>query len=172
MTEEKPWEKMPRIDWGLALDHVSTERGPFVYIVVFDWLKQGTTADIRTNIPSVKLKAEGEKDGRKWVFKLEKLKPEQDLLDRLALAGGHLTVNVIENYKVVNKIYPKLPQTVTDGLIYCRNPNCTTVLDHHAAENPKFLLSQIKPVLYECDYCGRQVDQKAIDELILTRYKI
>ena len=163
---EKPWEKMPRIENGTVIDHIPTDRGPFVYLVILPWLKDGITANIRTNIPSQKLGEEGSY-GEKWVFKLEEIIDDEKFNNRMAIIGGsEVTINQIKNYEVVRKYHPELPEIVKDDILRCKNPNCITSNDYHAGQRQEFHLVSAEPLVYQCKYCGTNITQKDIDELL------
>jgi len=166
---EKPWEKMPKIEGGVVIDHVPINRGPLVYLVLLPWLKEGVTANIRTNIPSKKI-GNGENYGKKWVFKIEKLIDDEKFIENLALVGGkELTLNYIENYEVVKKYHPELPKVVKEGILRCNNPYCVTTQDHHAGQRSEFILENEDPLIYKCKFCGEEIDQEKIDELVLEK---
>jgi len=166
---EKSWEKMPKVEKGVVIDHVSINRGPLVYLVLLPWLKKGVTANIRTNIPSKKL-GNGENYGKKWVFKIEELIDDERFIENLALVGGkELTLNYIKNYEVVKKYHPKLPKVVKKGILECNNPYCVTKQDSHAGQRPEFILVKENPPIYKCKFCEEEIDQETIDKLVLEK---
>ncbi len=163
--KEKPWEKMPRIEKGTVIDHVPVDRGPLVYLIVLPYLQKGITANIRTNIPSLKFGTDN-KYGKKWVFKIERDIIDETLENKIALTGEReITINRILNYEVVKKYHPEPPKEL-NSILRCTNPNCVTSQDYHASQRQKFKLISEKPIVYECEYCGAPLYQKDIDELL------
>ncbi len=163
--KEKPWEKMPMIENGVVIDHVPTDRGPLVYLIVLPYITNGITANIRTNIPSQKL-GDGKEYGKKWVFKIEDDIIDTTLENKIALTGEkEITINRIVNYEVVEKYHPELPEELS-SILQCTNPNCVTSHDYHAGQRQRFKLVSEEPVVYECEYCGNQLYQEDIDKLL------
>ncbi|MDR0377467.1 MAG: aspartate carbamoyltransferase regulatory subunit, partial [Spirochaetaceae bacterium] len=70
--------------------------------------------------------------------------------DILSLIDPHITVNVIEDEEVAEKIKLKLPKRVENVLI-CKNPRCITSTEAYIPhifhlENPELRT-------YRCEYC-------------------
>ena len=160
MNEE--YEMMPRIQDGVVIDHVPSERGVYVYLVLFPYIKKGVTVNIKSNIPSDRMK-------NKWVFKIEDLIEDEKFFGVLAIAGGEgITINEIKDYKVVEKFHPQYPKTI-ERLLKCPNSRCVTNNDRHARH--LFELVEKEPLTYMCHYCGTQIDRKEIDMQIGNAFK-
>lgn len=68
----------------------------------------------------------------------------------LALVDKGLTINIIENEKIKEKINLTLPSKVTD-YIRCKNPRCITTVEREVKN--KFLLVDKEHGIYKCAYC-------------------
>ena len=60
-----------------------------------------------------------------------------------------MTVNIIENEKIKEKLSMILPEKV-EGFIKCKNPRCITC--HENVQN-KFILVNREKGIYRCNYC-------------------
>lgn len=129
------------INCGIVIDHITAGKG----LKIFEKLKLGE-ADfpvvLLMNVSSNKL-------GRKDIIKIEN---EIDVdLTMLGLIDPNITVNIIENDKIVNKMNIKIPQEV-QGMFKCKNPRCVSNFDEYVS--PKFSLAHSNgKILYKCDYC-------------------
>lgn len=63
--------------------------------------------------------------GRKDLIKIENIHFNDEQAALLALFAPEVTVNVIENFRVVKKFHPTLPETVR-GIFSCPNDNCAS----------------------------------------------
>jgi aspartate carbamoyltransferase regulatory subunit len=68
----------------------------------------------------------------------------------LGLIDPNITINVIENERITEKIRLKLPERV-EGVLKCRNPRCVTSTETYMPH--VFHLVNEKAVLYRCEYC-------------------
>lgn len=152
-------EQIPEIKKGIVIDHVPPERGYYIYKILSQYIRDGATIKLTSNIPSNKI-------GKKWVFKIEELIDDERFYDILALAGGKdITINIIDNGGVAKKFHPQYPETI-EGLLKCPNSQCVTNNDYHAGQRQEFHLVSAEPLLYQCKYCGTMMTQKNIDELL------
>jgi aspartate carbamoyltransferase regulatory subunit len=129
-----------RIRNGLVIDHIKAGQG----IHIFNWLrldKAGVPVAFIVNAPS---KGMGKKD----MLKID----ETIAIDYavLGLIDPDITVNVIENEILTEKIHMKLPDRVENVLI-CRNPRCVTQMEKAAPQ--VFLLTDREQGVYRCEYC-------------------
>ncbi len=133
--------KVNSIDCGIVIDHITAGNG----IKIFEKLKLGEVnfpVVLLINVPSSKL-------GRKDIIKIEN-KIDVDLT-MLGLIDPGLTVNIIENGAIVNKMSTHIPNDV-QGLFKCKNPRCISNFDEYAT--PKFKLAHSNgKIHYRCSYC-------------------
>lgn len=125
---------------GLVIDHIKAGLG----IRIFDWLgldKAGLPVAFIINAPS---RAMGKKD----MLKID----ETISIDYavLGLIDHNITVNVIENEAITEKIHMTLPERVENVLV-CRNPRCVTQVEKTAPQ--VFVLADRGKGLYRCEYC-------------------
>lgn len=70
--------------------------------------------------------------------------------DVLGYMDPHITVNVIRDGEIVEKIHPELPETIT-GIIKCKNPRCITSIEQDLPH--VFKLTDRENGVYRCIYC-------------------
>ena len=88
------------------------------------------------------------KMGRKDIIKIEG--PIQIDLNVLGILDHNITINIIENDKIVRKHTLELPDEVTN-IIRCKNPRCITSIEQELPH--KFKLTDRKNRIYRCIYC-------------------
>ena len=92
--------------------------------------------------------AKSNKMGRKNIIKIEG--PIQIDLNVLGILDHNITINIIENDKIVRKHTLELPDEVTN-IIRCKNPRCITSIEQELPH--KFKLTDRKNRIYRCIYC-------------------
>ncbi|MEM3194314.1 MAG: aspartate carbamoyltransferase regulatory subunit, partial [Candidatus Bathyarchaeia archaeon] len=78
------------------------------------------------------------------------LNPEE--VDKIALIAPHATINIIRNYRVVEKQRVKLP-SIIQGIIKCTNPPCISNSESEPVK-PIFYVESEEPLRLRCHYCG------------------
>lgn len=129
------------INCGIVIDHITAGNGK----KIFEKLKLGEVnfpVVLLINVPSSKL-------GKKDIIKIEN-KIDVDLT-MLGLIDPNITVNIIENNKIVNKMNVSIPEEVK-GLFKCKNPRCVSNFDEYVTPKFKLVHSNGK-INYRCSYC-------------------
>ena len=125
---------------GIVIDHIKAGQG----IRIFNWLgleKVPYTVAFVTN-------ANSKRSGKKDIIKIDNTITFN--MDVLGLIDSNITVNIIENEKVSNKIKLKLPQKVENVLI-CKNPRCISSTEKYLTH--VFYLENAEHRTYRCKYC-------------------
>src|SRR5690625_4599529 len=128
------------INQGIVIDHIKAGWG----LKIFEYLNLDE-ADFSV---ALIMNAVSKRHGRKDIIKIAN---EIDIdLTMLGFIDPNITVNIIENEKITEKINLSLPEKVK-GIIKCKNPRCITRdeknIDH------KFVLIDKDNGIYKCDYC-------------------
>jgi aspartate carbamoyltransferase regulatory subunit len=93
--------------------------------------------------------ARSNKMGKKDIIKVEC--PIDALnLDILGFIDHHITVNVIKDDQIVEKMPLHLPKEV-HNVISCKNPRCITSVEQELEQI--FILTDSKNKVYRCKYC-------------------
>ena len=77
-------------------------------------------------------------------------------VNRIALVAPHASINIVQNYAVVEKLEVKLPNII-EGIIECVNPCCISNSDEPV--NSKFYVTAEEPLMLKCHYCGVTLEQ-------------
>ena len=107
-----------RIKDGTVIDHIDGGKGLQVLEALDIDGKRGDVITIALNVPSGKLK-------KKDIIKVENKFLEEDDTSKLAVISPSSTVNIIKNYKLVEKRRVSLPNEI-DRIFRCSNPDCIT----------------------------------------------
>lgn len=128
------------ISKGIVIDHIKPGHG----FLIFEHLKLDTAKFTVALI----MNATSKRDGRKDIIKIEN-KIDLDLA-MLGFIDPNITVNIIENEVITEKICLKLPEMVED-IIKCKNPRCVSTEERGLVH--KFVLIDKSKGIYKCDYC-------------------
>ena len=126
---------------GTVIDHIPAKE---VLRVVGILAQFEDFVAIGINFPSQTL-------GRKGVVKISNRFLSEREVNTIALVAPGATVNIIRDFKVVEKHKVHMPDQI-DRLIVCNNPKCITNVDAVAT---KFHVERKDPLLVTCRYCER-----------------
>ncbi|MDR2796138.1 MAG: aspartate carbamoyltransferase regulatory subunit [Spirochaetaceae bacterium] len=129
-----------KIKNGIVIDHIKAGQG----VRVFDWLSLGKsphTIAFVVNAPSPRM-------GRKDIIKIyDTININYDIL---GLIDPDITVSIIENEIVTQKIMLRLPRRV-ENVLFCKNPRCITSTEKYIPHI--FRLTDSATGIYRCEYC-------------------
>jgi aspartate carbamoyltransferase regulatory subunit len=129
-----------KINNGIVIDHIRAGQG----IRIFNWLgldKASYTVAFVVNATSRIM-------GRKDIIKIDNTITIN--FNLLGLIDPNITVNVIENQEITEKIKLQLPERVENVLI-CKNPRCITSTEKYISH--VFHLENPELRTYRCEYC-------------------
>jgi aspartate carbamoyltransferase regulatory subunit len=125
---------------GIVIDHIRAGQG----IRIFNWLGLG-----KAPYPvAFVINANSKRMGRKDIIKIDNTIAIN--FNVLGLIDPSITVNIIENEKIAEKIKLQLPERVEDVLI-CKNPRCITSTEKYISH--VFHLENPEQRTYRCEYC-------------------
>ena len=127
--------------------------------VVIDHIKSGKSMDIYRYLHLDELdcqvaiikNARSEHMGRKDIIKIDT--PMEVDLDVLGYIDPDITVNIIQDGKLVEKKHLALPEKLVN-VIHCKNPRCITVAEPQL--DAIFLLNDPEKHTYSCAYCDTE----------------
>ena len=141
-----------RIKEGTVIDHIDEGKG----IQVLDALridgKDGSLITIALNVPSGKSK-------KKDIIKVENKFLKDDDTNKIAIIASKATINIIKNYKLIEKRRVALPNEI-DKIFRCTNPDCIT----NSTEHIESIMDVIdkEGMVLKCRYCARILDVSKI----------
>jgi aspartate carbamoyltransferase regulatory subunit len=124
---------------GIVIDHIRAGQG----IRIFNWLGLGRAP---YNVAFV-VNAFSRRMERKDIIKIDNT--IEINFNVLGLIDPNITVNIIENSMITEKIKLQLPERVS-GVLVCKNPRCVTSTEK---VSHIFLLDDKKRKTYRCEYC-------------------
>ena len=128
------------VNTGVVLDHIEEGKGWAIYNLLGLDKVDCTVAIIQ--------RVESTKYGRKDIIKVDgDVKLD---LDILGFFDKKMTVNIVKDGALVDKVKLKLPETLT-GVIKCKNPRCITSIEQEIVH--KFKLADPEKGTYRCVYC-------------------
>jgi aspartate carbamoyltransferase regulatory subunit len=155
MTDSKhpPGElKVSAIRNGTVIDHIPSA-ATFKVAQMLQVQNEKHMVTVGTNLPSSRL-------GRKGIIKIENRALTPDEVDKIALLAPEATINIISDYRVVDKFRVKLPQSI-ERVVRCFNPRCIT---NQQQVGTRFTVIETSPPALRCTYCERVVRG---DEIIM-----
>ena len=136
---------------GTVLDHIPAEN---VYRALDLLNLKGIENQITIGINLI-----SKAQGRKGIIKIEDRFFEDEELGKLALIAPHATVNIIRDFKVVEKKELELPKEVI-GIAKCRNPKCVT--NHQPIKTRFTTTKKGDEISLLCHFCEKSTSIKKV----------
>ena len=141
---------------GIVIDHIPSEK-VFAIVEILKLKEYSERITVATNMPSSSL-------GRKGIIKIEEKILEEKELNNISLLAPNVTINIIDNYEVVEKSkLEKLDKVI--GLMKCDNPKC--ISNHENIETKFIRIKENSENLdennleekskYKCFYCEKVI---------------
>jgi aspartate carbamoyltransferase regulatory subunit len=142
-----------RIRVGTVIDHIESGKAMLVLKALNITGKEGNVITVALNVPS-------SKHGKKDIIKVENRFLQTDETNKLALIAPHATINIIKDYKLVEKRKIQLPESIV-GIFKCPNLKCIS----NGEEDVKATIDIVdsEKIILKCRYCGRTI---STDELV------
>ncbi|MFX0195673.1 MAG: aspartate carbamoyltransferase regulatory subunit [Candidatus Hodarchaeota archaeon] len=148
--------RVRKIRNGTVIDHISAGSALDVLSILGVTGKEGYTISIVLNVPSTML-------GKKDIVKIEDRTLDSREVDMIAIVSPEATINIVKNYRVVDKKPVVLPATIKRH-IRCINPNCIS----NGSEPIVSVLDVVKktPLQLRCRYCNQMIEKRQILNLL------
>lgn len=141
-----------KIKDGTVIDHITGGHALDVVKIL------GITG--RTNgIVLIAMHVASKQLGAKDIVKVEGRELEPEEVDKIALLAPHASINIIRNYKLIDKKRVKLPAVIC-GTIKCGNPAC--ISNSNEPVQPKFYVKSEEPLILRCHYCGHMMEKQDV----------
>jgi aspartate carbamoyltransferase regulatory subunit len=148
--------KVKPIKNGTVIDHIAGGQAFNVLKILGIYGTTDATVSVIMNVESAK-------QGKKDIVKVEDRELKEEEVNRIALIAPDATINIIRDYKVVEKHIVDLPDQVI-GVIRCQNPSCISNTSEPIMS--KMLITVKNPVVLRCVYCEQPITEKIADYLI------
>jgi aspartate carbamoyltransferase regulatory subunit len=136
---------------GTVIDHIPANN-LFKVINILNLDKVETQMTFGSNFESQKL-------GLKAIIKLSDVFFENEDINKIALVAPEAKLNIIKDYKVVEKKIVEVPDNIK-GIAKCVNPKCIT---NHEDITTKFTVLSKKKVAIKCHYCEKITDSEHME---------
>ncbi len=150
--------RVSKIRNGTVIDHITSGHALDVLRILGITGRAGGVVTIAMNVPSKKL-------GVKDIVKVEGRELDSSEVSKIALLAPHATINIIRDYKVVEKYRVKLPKVIR-GIVKCANPAC--ISNSREPIQPTFYVESEEPLLLRCHYCGYIMERSDVLKQFLT----
>ena len=136
---------------GTVLDHIPAEN-------VYKALDILNLKGIENQI-TIGINLTSKVHGKKGIIKIADKFFEDDELNKLALIAPKATVNVIKDFKVVEKKTLVMPKEVI-GIAKCRNPKCVT--NHQPIKTRFATVEKNNEIQLLCHFCEKISSTKSV----------
>lgn len=140
------------IENGTVIDHIQAENlYKIISIIGIENLE--TEVFIGNNLDSKKY-------GKKAIIKIADKFPSMDDVNKIALIDPNAVINIIKNYKVVDKQQVVLPEIIKK-FVKCINPKCIT--NHDDVQTEFKVIKKDGKIGLKCYYCEKITGQNNIE---------
>ncbi len=146
-----------KIRSGTVIDHIPAGKALHVLRILGITGSEGYRTAVLMNVESRKL-------GRKDIVKIEHKKLGEDETNLVALIAPTATINIVEDYEIVEKRRVRIPERIK-RLLTCPNPTCITRSSREDVVTSFKLVSR-DPVVLQCEYCGTMVRGEELENLL------
>jgi aspartate carbamoyltransferase regulatory subunit len=144
--------RVSKIKNGTVIDHITGGHALDVIKILGITGHVNWVVTVAINVPSKKL-------GTKDMVKIEGRELKSEEVDKIALLAPHATINIIRNYKVVEKQRVKLPN-ILRGIVKCSNPAC--ISNSKEPVQPTFYVESEEPLRLRCHYCSYVMEKQDV----------
>lgn len=142
---------------GTVIDHIPSEK-LFQVVSILRLKTCDNQLTIGNNFESNKMKSKG-------IIKISDRFLAEEETNKIALIAPTAKINIIKEYKVIEKRLLQLPDEVIE-IVSCNNPNCIT--NHQPVTTRFFVLKEDHTYRLKCRYCEREAKH---DEVKLIKSK-
>ena len=145
MAEKQPRTHMnvSTIRHGTVIDHIESE-ATFKVADILQVQHEPHMVLVGMNLESKHL-------GKKGIIKIENRVLTPDEVNKIALIAPRATLNIISDFKVVEKFKVELPEQIR-RVVKCFNPRCIT---NQQEIETRFEVVEERPPALRCHYCER-----------------
>jgi len=154
LEEENEKMKIKNIERGMVMDHLPAGSALKILSTLGVDATFPGTLSVLMNVPSSRY-------GLKDLVKIEGREFTRKELEKTALIAPYASINLIRDYKVVDKYRLSIPDEIT-GVISCPNTRCITNFEGTS----KFAVESKQPLKIRCVYCETEYREKDIAETV------
>jgi len=144
--------RVSKIKDGTVIDHITAGHALDVLKILRVTEHVHGVVTVGMNVPSKTL-------GLKDMVKIEGRELKSEEVDKIALLAPHASINIIRNYKVVDKQLVQLPNKIRET-VKCANPAC--ISNSKEPVKSTFYVDNKEPLRLRCHYCGYIMEKQDI----------
>lgn len=146
--------RVAKIKDGTVIDHITA--GYALEVLKILGIKSRVSS-----IVSVALNVSSKIMGMKDMVKIEGRELKSEEVDKIALLAPRASINIIRNYRVVDKQLVKLPKVIKE-IVKCINPAC--ISNGNEPVKSTFNVDFQGALRLKCHYCGYIIEKEDIAE--------
>ena len=146
--------RVSKIKDGTVIDHINAGYALEVLKIL------GIKSHLNS-IVSVTLNVSSKTMELKDMVKIEGRELKTEEVNKIALLAPRATINIIRNYKVVDKQLVKLPKIIKE-IVKCTNPAC--ISNSNEPVKSTFYVDFHAALRLKCHYCGYIIEKEEIGE--------
>ena len=131
---------------GYVIDHIKAGKS----LEIYKYLNLG---DLDTQVAIIK-NAKSKKTGKKDIIKIDENTSIN--LDILGYLDPNITINKIQEGKIIEKFHPSLPEKLVN-IVKCKNPRCITSIEQVLPNICE--LTDRENGIYRCKYCEERIER-------------
>ena len=147
--------KIKAIENGTVIDHITANKSLHILKILGLPDNETKNVTIAMNVSSAEI-------GRKDILKIENRELDVTELNQVALIAPQATINIIRDFKPVNKYKLYLPDKIT-GILECTNSKCITNFENEPI-TPIFNVIETYPPVVRCYYCEKLIKTEDIEK--------
>ena len=144
--------RVSKIKDGTVIDHITAGHALDVLKILRITDQVNGVVTVGMNVPSKTL-------GLKDMVKIEGRELKSEEVDKIVLLAPHASINIIRNYKVVDKQMVRLPNIIREA-VKCANPACISTSKEPVKST--FYVDNKEPLRLRCHYCGYIMEKQDI----------
>ena len=144
--------RVSKIKDGTVIDHINAGHALNVLKILGITDQVNGVVTVGMNVPSKTL-------GLKDMVKIEGRELKSEEVDKIALLAPHASINIIRNYRVVEKQRVRLPHIIHEA-VKCVNPAC--ISNSKEPITSTFYVDDKEPLRLRCHYCGYIMEKQEI----------
>ncbi|XBC44188.1 MAG: aspartate carbamoyltransferase regulatory subunit [Buchnera aphidicola (Schlechtendalia peitan)] len=142
--------KVEAINCGSVIDHIPAQIG-FKLLTLFKFTETEQRITIGLNLPSRKLT-------KKDLIKIENIFLTDNQINQLSIYAPCATVNHINNYQLIVKIFPTVPNRI-EKILVCPNSNC---ISNDVEHSSSFTFKKNSNIYLVCKYCEKEFQKNLV----------
>ncbi len=144
MSSDAKEVRVSKIKDGTVIDHINGGYALDVVKILGITGHEKQVVTIAINVPSKQMH-------RKDIVKIEGRAINRQEVNKIALIAPQATINIVRDFKVLEKVVVKLPEVIED-IVKCNNPTC--ISNYNEPITSKFRVENVNPLMLRCYYCG------------------